>query len=131
MGAQENVARTRASYEAFAKGDLETVGKNMTDDIVWHVGGQSPLAGEYKGQDEIFGFFGKLFELSGATLQLEVHDVMASDEHVTALVHMTAQRGDKRFDQNEVHVFHVDAEGKAKEFWSFEEDQRAGDEFWS
>ena len=130
MEQHPNVARTRDAYEAFSRGDLDAVGAQLTDDVVWHVAGNSPLAGDYKGQDEIFGFFGRLFEMSEGTLKLEVHDILANDEHATVLVHMTAKRGDRMIDQNAVHVFEI-VDGKTKEFWSFEEDQRAQDEFWS
>jgi ketosteroid isomerase-like protein len=130
MAEHPNIGRIRDAYAAFSKGDLDTVGAMYTDDVVWHVGGHSPLAGDYKGQEEIFGFFGRLFELSEGTLQLEVHDVLANDEHGTALVHMTAKRGDRMLSQNAVHVFHIQ-DGKTKEFWAFEEDQAADDAFWS
>jgi uncharacterized protein len=131
MEQHPNVARTRDAYAAFGRGDLEALREQFRDDIVWHVGGNSPLAGEYKGQDEIFGFFGQLFEMTGGSLSIDIHDVLANDTHVCVLVTMSAKRDGRTFDQRAVHVFEVDDEGRSKEFWSFEEDQAAGDEFWS
>lgn len=125
-----NVQRLREAYAAFARGDLETIGRELAPDAVWHVAGQSDLAGDYKGQDEIFGFFGKLFELSGGTLRIDVDDILANDEHATAIVRMSAQRGDDVLSMNGVHVYRLE-EGKTKEFWSFDEDQRREDAFWS
>ena len=130
MADHPNVQRVRDAYEAFGKGDLDTLGKMFDPGVVYHVGGQSPITGDYKGQDEVFGLFGKLFELSGGTLKLEVHDVLANDEHGVALVGMTAKRDDKSIDMNYTHVFHL-KDGNVSEFWGFEEDQRRSDEFWS
>ena len=125
-----NVERARRGYEAFEKADMATVGELMADDIVWHVGGNSPLTGDYKGKDEVFGFFGKLMQLTGGTFKLEVHDILANDEHSAILVRETAEKDDKKWDGRSVHVTHTDSEGRIKEFWAFQEDQAAADAFW-
>jgi ketosteroid isomerase-like protein len=131
MGEHPNVMRSRDAYAAFGRGDLDALREQFADDVVWHVGGRSPLAGDYKGQDEIFGFFGKLFEMTEGTLSIDIHDILANDEHTCVLVTMSAKRGDRMFEQRAVHVFETDEDGRTKAFWSFEEDQAAGDEFWS
>ena len=124
-----NVERTRAAYAAFARGDMAIVSELMTDDVVWHVP-SGPLAGDYKGQDEILGYFGKLWEATGGSLQIEVDDVLANDRHATAIVHMSAQRNGQNFDGNAVHVFELE-DGKVKAFWSFDEDSNRTEEFWT
>jgi hypothetical protein len=43
------------------------------------------LAGDYEGISQALEFFGRVFELSGGTLRLEVRDVPASDEHAVTL----------------------------------------------
>src|SRR6202521_4925284 len=126
-----NVQRSRRAYEAFGKGDMATVGELMADDVVWHVGGSSPLSGDYKGKDAVFGFFGKLMQLTDGTFKLEVHDILANDDHSVTLVRTTAERNGKKLEGRAVHVTHNDSEGKVKEFWSFEENQAAGDAFFS
>jgi ketosteroid isomerase-like protein len=126
-----NDERLRKGYSAFQSGDLDTLRELFADDIVWHVGGHNPLSGDYKGQDEVFGFFGKVVELMEGTLRFEIHDVLANDQHAVALVRGTAQRQGKTFDMNEAHVFHTNPEGKVTEYWGFPEDQAAADEFLS
>jgi uncharacterized protein len=126
-----NIQRSRRAYEAFGKGDMATVSELMADDVLWHVGGNNPLSGEYKGKDAVFGFFGKLMELTGGTFKLDVHDILANDEHSVTLVSVTAEKAGKKFEGRAVHVTHPDAEGRVKEFWSFDEDQAAGDAFFS
>ena len=126
-----NIQRSRRAYEAFDKADMATVSELMADDVLWHVSGSSPLAGDYKGKDAVFGFFGKLMELTGGTFKIEVHDILANDEHSVTLVRITAERDGKKLDSRAVHISHPDSKGRVKEFWSFDEDQAAGDAFFS
>lgn len=119
----------RQGYDAFARGDLETVGSLFDQAIEWHVSG-GPLAGTYKGPDQVFGFFGQLIERSGGTFRLEIHDILASDEHVVVLVRERAEREDQVFDANAVHVWHIRG-GKATEFWGIPEDVGAFERFWA
>jgi ketosteroid isomerase-like protein len=131
MAEHPNIQRLREGYDAFARGDLDALRERFAPDIVWHIGGNSPLAGDYKGHDEVFGYFMKLAEMTGGTLKLEIHDLLANDTHAVALTRGSAQREGKSLDMNQVHVFHVNDEGKITEFWGFPEDQAAADAFLS
>ena len=128
--AHPNEELLRRAYEAFGKGDIDTVLGAFDDDIVWHVPGRNTIAGDYKGKAEVTAFFGKILELSGGTFKLEVHDVLANDEHVIVLSRLTGERAGKRLDDNAVHTWHVE-NGKATEFWGVSLDPYADDEFWS
>jgi ketosteroid isomerase-like protein len=125
-----NVQRLRDAYAAFSKGDIDRVTQEWSSDIVWHVGGNSPLAGDYKGQEEIVGFFGKILELGGGSFAIEVHDVLANDDHAVVLVHETGKRDGKTLDTDSAHVFHL-KDGKTTEFWAMPTDQASEDAFWS
>jgi ketosteroid isomerase-like protein len=130
MADHPNVEVLRKGYAAYSSGDMETINDLFADDIVWHVAGRSQLAGDYNGKDEVFGFFAKLIELSGGTSRLEVHDVLANDEHGAVLVTGTATRDGTEFSGQDVHTFHL-RDGKVTEFWDSPLDQYAADEFWS
>lgn len=130
MSAQDDAAVIRAGYEAFDKGDIPAVMAVFAQDIGWHVPGRGPLSGDYRGSEEVLGFFGKLQELSGGSFRLELHDMLASDDHVVVLVTEIAQRGDKSLSQSVAHVWHL-RDGKATEFWGLAFDMYAIDAFWS
>jgi ketosteroid isomerase-like protein len=131
MADHPNVETMRKGYDAFGRGDLEYLRNELfAEDIVFHVSGDSPLAGDYKGIDEVFGFFGKIMQESGGTFSLDVHDMLANDEHGVALVRATAEREGRQLDQNAVHVFHI-RDGKVTENWTMPENTRIADEFWS
>ena len=116
MAEHPNVTLLRRGYEAFAQGDMDTLNNLFADNIVWHEGGRNPLSGDYKGIEQVLGLFGKLFELTEGTIKVEVHDILANDEHAVALVTISASRKGKRFSGTSVDVFHV-RDGKAAEFW--------------
>ncbi len=128
--AHPNEDRFREGYEAFQKGDLETVTGFFTDDVVWHVPGNSPLSGDYRGKDEVLGFFARSMELTGGTLRIEVHDVLANDEHGVALTRVTAEREGRSLDSLNAHVVHI-TDGMVSESWFHSQDQYADDEFWA
>jgi hypothetical protein len=122
----------RDSFEAFQQGDLAALqSKYFAADIRYHVAGRSSISGDYQGIDEVFAFFGRLFELSGGTLRLELHDVVANDQHGVALFTVSAEREGRLFAGNEVLIGHLSPDGKATEVWTQPVDQYASDEFWS
>jgi len=128
--AHPNEDLLRTGFEAFGRGDMDALRELFADDVVWHFPGKSQLAGEYRGKEEVLGFLGKSFELSGGTLKLEIHDILANDEHGTVLTHVTGQREGKSLDDNSVQVFHI-RDGKVSESWIHPGDLYAGDDFWS
>ena len=128
----ENIERMRRGYDAFAKGDLDTLRDLFSPDIVWHSGGNNPLTGDYKGIDEVFGYFGKIFEATNGDMQTEVHDLLANDEHGVAITHVRASRPDGRtMDMNQIGVFHQDDQNRVTEAWILPEDTQAADAFFA
>ncbi len=130
MAEHPNVALLRRGYEAFDKGDMATLTEIFAEDVVWHVPGRHPVAGVHKGRDAVFAAFAKFGQLSGGTLHLDLHALLADDEHAVALNRATAIRQGKQLNLLGADVFHV-RNGKVSEFWAFSEDQRLDDEFWS
>lgn len=130
MADHPNAELLRRGYAAFSAGDMDTVSSLFAEDITWHNPGNNPLSGDYVGKEAVFGFFGKLMELTGGTTRLEVHDVVANDEHGVGLVQNHSERGGRTLDTRAVHVWHM-RDGKATEFWNFVEDAAAVDEFFN
>jgi ketosteroid isomerase-like protein len=129
--AHPNEERLREGYAAFGRADLDALrNEYFAPEIVWHTPGRSPLAGDFRGIDEVLASFGKLFELSGGTFTTELHDVLANDEHAVALGVSRAQREGKTLESRYAHVTHF-RDGKLTESWFHPEDQYAVDEFWS
>jgi ketosteroid isomerase-like protein len=130
MNATENAEVVSAGYEAFANGDMETVAKLFAPTLSWHVPGRSPIAGDYTGPDEVFGYFGRLMDGTGGTFHIEIHDLLASNDHVVVLTRETAVRDGRSLDANLVHIWHLQ-DRQATEFWAIPADAQALDAFWS
>jgi uncharacterized protein len=130
MSAQTNAAALRKGYDAFSRGDMDALRNELfSPDIVWHQGGRNQTSGDYRGADAVIGLFGKLFQLTDGTFRVELHDVLASDEHAVALARTTGQRGGKTIQHGEYsHVCHF-RDDKLTEAWIVNVDPYEIDEF--
>lgn len=129
--AHPNEDLIRAAYAAYASGDIDKLRQEfLAPDIRGHYPGTSPLAGHYQGADTIADSLGLRGQLSGGTHRLELHGVLAIDEHVVALHTARAERSGRRLEISEAMVFHI-TDGKVTEVWTLHTDPQAVDEFWS
>jgi uncharacterized protein len=94
------------------------------------VPGHSPLAGAYKGHDQIGGFFRRTMELSGGAFTIDVHNVLADGDVVVALTAVNARRNGVAASFPEVHVWRL-KDGRATEFREYQADEQREDRFWS
>jgi uncharacterized protein len=120
----------KRAYDAFGRGDIPTVLGILDKQIRWHVPGQSPLSGDYSGHEEVLGFFRKSLELSGGTLRIDVHDIVASDATVFVLCTVNATRSDRYADFLEVHLWRI-VDGHPVEFREFQGDEYTENKFWA
>lgn len=125
------VDRLSGGYAAFAAGDIATVLELFSPSISWHEPGQNPIAGDYKGVEEVAGFFGALAERSGGTFHLEVHEITARGDRVLARVTEGGTRPDGRsLAVSAIHAWR-EVDGRTVEFQNHYADQAAVDRFWS
>ena len=124
-----NEELVRQGFKAFEQGDMETLSRLFADDATWHSAGDSPVGGVFTGKDEIFANFGEVQQRVD-TLEQNIHDVLANDDHAVALVKLKATRHGKQLEQDQAFVFHVDDE-KVQSVWLLNFDTREADEFWS
>jgi len=128
--AAANGALIKNTYEAFSRGDIDTVMASFAPDIVWHVPGRGPLSRDYRGHTEVLRFFAHFMELSGGTFRLQVDEVLAKGDRVVVLCTETARRGGRSWSAPQVHVWTI-KDGKATIFREYEGDEQGDDEFWS
>ncbi len=125
-----NETALRNGYAAMAKGDGRQLAQLLDPSAEWHIPVRSPLAGMYKGLDEIFKFWKRVAELAPGGLRLEVLDVFAHDDRGVVFVVGRGARQGRSIEERGVHVFEFKA-GKIKNARFFYEDQNACDRFWS
>src|SRR3954452_18230410 len=95
----------RRGYKAFGEGDMDTFRAIYTPDVVHKQPGNNPTSGEYKGVDDVLGFYGQLFERSGGTISVDLRSVKAKGDKVVTVHHTTATREGRSLDTDETIEF--------------------------
>lgn len=91
-----NEERLRDLYATFAKGDLEGFLAGCTDDVTFHVPGDTPASGTFTKADFAV-WIGGVMSTAEGTFQEHVLDVFANDEHgVLQLRHELDRAGSHR-----------------------------------
>jgi ketosteroid isomerase-like protein len=130
MAEHPNATRMRQGFEAFVAGDMATVADLIAEDAVYHIPGRRALAGTYSAREAFFGFVAEVIQRSEGTFTQEVHDVLATDDHVVVLTRVTARRGDRSYVDNNAWVFHMEG-GRIVEAWLLAFDQHGAEDFFA
>jgi len=110
--------------ERFGKGDLAEMTQWLADDVVWHQIGRDALRGKQSVIDSMSGF-------ADVESSMDVHDVVANDDHTIALIEVSIGSGGESFTYRTAEIFHLDEDGKITERWAFSDDTQAINEFFS
>jgi ketosteroid isomerase-like protein len=102
----------------------------LTDDVTWHVPGQSAIAGDYRGRDEVLRYFARRRELANATFRIDVRGVLADAERAVILAGGEVERDGETFTWGTVGIFRI-ARGRIAECWVVPYDQHSFDQIWS
>ena len=121
----------REYFKAAENGDIATLNELFADDVVAHAAGNHELSADYRGKEAVFGFFGRLAELSGGTARLALRDAIADDSFAVALVDAYGRVGDNVIDGEPTAIVLRIADGRFVELWSHHYDQPRMDALWS
>jgi ketosteroid isomerase-like protein len=109
MGAGDNTTTVQELYQAFGRGDVDTILGRLTDDVDWAADTNStaaPWYGVRHGKDEVRAFF----QAFGSTMEVEEFTpfvLAANDDAVLAVVRCRAKARTtgKSIDMNLHHYF--------------------------
>ncbi len=131
MGAEENAAIMRRAYEAFNKGDINTLIEIFDESVVWHLPGRSSMAKDYQGRDATLAYFGLIGQETSGTFQAELQHLLTDDDdRVVGIQRSTGERNGKRLDVGNCIVFQL-KDGRVTDGREHFHDLYAWDEFWS
>ena len=125
----QKIAVLEKLYADFAKSDFESVLGHCAEGITFQVAGKSKLAGKYTRANFVKEFAGKLMEFSGGTFALEIHDILASDQHAAVLTSEKVSRGGKVSEYRTVHIWRFEGD-KPLAWYSYPRDLYAFDLVW-
>jgi uncharacterized protein len=125
-----NLRVMRRTVDAFQSGDMATLAQVFAKDVVWRVPGKSFLAKDYEGHEEVFGYFGRLMELTSGTFRVESLSMLANDAGGVFVDRLTAERNGRALD---VHLLlHVTIRsGQIVEGVDHFHEEHLWDAFWS
>jgi ketosteroid isomerase-like protein len=120
----------RRAGELLNVGDFEGFLALHTDDVVMHVPGDSPLAGDHKGREGVAAVFQKEMSMLDGPPEFMRHDDLGSDDHAVSLVIQTLSRNGRTLQARQTIVAHV-RDGMFCEVWIQPENQATFDEFFA
>ena len=130
MSEHAHAALVRKGYDAFSRGDMETMSGLLTRDCTHHVPGSHSLSGDYKGLDNVLKYYQELGAQTGGTMRVELQHLFTDGRgHVMSVHHITAERGGQRLDAMGGIVFRIVGE-KITDLDECVEDQDVADGFW-
>ncbi|MEU4732611.1 nuclear transport factor 2 family protein [Streptomyces sp. NPDC023588] len=131
MSQHPDAVLVRRGYEAFAKGDLETLSTLFTADVIHHVPGNNPLSGHHKGREAVLDLYRRLAEETNGTFQTELHALLADGRgHVMAFHTARGDRGDRGIEVQQGLFFTI-VGGKITDIDACTQDIDEEDTFWS
>jgi len=129
VSADQNLQLMRRTLNAFLTGDGATLAQVFSEDVVWRVPGRSAMSGEFKGQAEVFGFFGSLMEKTAGTFHVESLDMFANESGGVYVDRLTATRDARSLDVKlTLHVLIRD--GRIVDGTDYIHPEHAWDAFW-
>jgi ketosteroid isomerase-like protein len=117
-------AKYRAAVEGFNAGDLGAFDDMIADDVEWwEIGAAEPIRGRESLRAAMTA------EMGDYTITADIHDVVANDTHLVALLEARATRGDDVLVYRTAEIHHVDDRGRITARWAFSDDTAAIVEF--
>ena len=123
-----NIETIRRFYRAGPADDDSARVPFFAPDVVWHVPGDNPVSGAYRGPDDIRDeMSARMAPLDEWTI--EPVDVMGNGDLVVGIVDVRGRRRGRAIETRGGHVFRFDPEGRVVEAWGFTAKQDELDAF--
>jgi len=116
----------RDLYAARERGDLDAVAALLHPEIDWHE--PNEYFGHMRGRERVIETLREAVDATGGTFRIDLHDVLANDDHAVALVQWSARRDARAIQGQEIAVYHV-RDGVVREVWFTANDPGSVDEF--
>lgn len=115
----------------YAGGSVGAVLELLDAEVVWHVPGSSPIAGDHRGHDQVLAYFEKRRSLAKATMKMHPKESMSRPGSVAQFVEGTAELGGREVSWQTIGAYRVDEEaGRVLEVWLVPLDLGLFDRIW-
>jgi uncharacterized protein len=114
----------------YAGGAVAPVLEMLAPDIVWHVPGSSPIAGDHRGWDAVAAYFERRRALADSSMRIQPGEAMVAGDAVAQFVAGTATIGGEQVTWQTVGAYRL-AGGLIAEVWLVPLDLALFDRIWS
>jgi uncharacterized protein len=122
----------RRQGEMYVGGSVEAVLELLSEDIVWHVPGTSPIAGDHRGHEQVAAYFERRRGLADSTMRMSPGPVLAADDAVAQFVTGSATLGGEQVTWQTIGAYRADPERRLiREVWLVPLDSALFDRIWS
>jgi ketosteroid isomerase-like protein len=118
MSDHPNVKTVNEMTEAIFDQDHDALAKIFTDDMVFHLRGPDPMAGDHAGVGGLLGVIGAWFEATEGQVELDQQFCIGDDRWVAEWEHATMRRNGKALESRNAFVYRFDAD-RIAEMWMF------------
>jgi uncharacterized protein len=116
--------------EMYGGGDLSPVGELLADDVVWHVPGISPIAGDYRGREAVIEYFRLRRRLAGGSIRITKGPEAYHSGALVQLADGRARLGSQEVVWRTAGAYRV-ADGRIAEAWLVPLEQEHFDRVWA
>jgi ketosteroid isomerase-like protein len=121
----------KAQNEFYAGGSGAALEQILAPTITWTVPGDNRIAGNYRGLEEVLGYFRQRRDLADRTFHMKRRDVLVGDgDRIAALTDGLARIRDIEHRWSTVGLYDI-VDGQIAACWLLPLDQRAFDAIWS
>jgi ketosteroid isomerase-like protein len=125
MDDHPNAAMYRQLSQAMSGEDFAAFSDKIADDVEWwEIGATEPIRGKAALMERMQGLMGQ------GSVKIDLHDVVANDQHMVALVTATAERDGRSLTYRTAEIYHV-RDGKLTHRWAFSDDTAAINAFFA
>ena len=121
-----------AIYSTSGAFDPSALATSLQPDVILHVPGVHPLAGDHRGLAGVGSFLQRTRDATNGGEHIELIDVLAGSDHIGAYVRVTAHRaGRAPLVNHTIHLFRLGDDDRIAEIWFHNREQAPVDAFWN
>lgn len=122
----------RRQGEMYAGGPVEPVLELLSEDVVWHVPGTSPIAGDHRGKAQVATYFERRRGLADSTMRMSPGPMLAEGDAIAQFVTGSATLAGEPVAWQTIGAYRADPErGLICEVWLIPLDSALFDRIWS
>jgi ketosteroid isomerase-like protein len=120
----------RRQQTMYAGGEVDDVAALLSEDVVWHVPGASPIAGDHRGRAAVLDYFRHRRGLAGATMRMHVRSSLVDRDTVAEFTDGSARIDEVDAEWRTLGVYRF-RDGLLAEAWLVPLELDAFDAIWS